>query len=670
MIHRRSNDLHFSQIMLLLRRRRVFIASIVLLGGAAATALGLTLPPYYTAKAQLLYQAEAQVGTERSEDAAVDTLVEMLNSPGHLRRLAKSFELDPGPTATVASAESAQSETIKKPAISAPSVLDYDALDQGLNIYKERQSRLVAVTFRSTDPETAALAANRAVKLYLDHESDFQREARAQALRSVSDRMPDALARIDQAEGALREHKIKFGLADAAGSDPNDKQIGEFTRQLIIAQSDLAARNAQLENLKAQHRSASEGGTEIPTGFARVAATDQLNNTDSDATPQPLSEDQQLQITQLTLGRDAVAARLSDIEKQLTTLQEANAKTTPAWIRLRELEREANAAGEAYENLQRQKDDLQGQGSVRLSVRVVSMAEVPDLPSSPNPLLFVAPALIASLLIGGFLAVLFERLDQRLRSERDVEETLDAPCIGMVPTISSRVRANISQLLRNEPYAPYTEAIRSVYVAATRGSAHSILVTSSALGDGKSTLVRSLAAFAERLGQRVLVIDFDLRHPPMSPLVDKDKRDKTPGAETRANERSWEAMIRTTKKDGIDYLTMPHLHVDPLTVLSNENFPGLLKQLRQNYDCILIDSAPVGGATETRLLALMVDRVIFTVRWGVTEAGAALAAVQQLRASSATAQSIPIAVVITQVDLRAHRRGGYSEPVAMSPVPA
>ena len=669
MIHRRSNDLHFSQIILLLRRRRVFIASIVLLGGAAAMALGLTLPPYYTAKAQLLYQAEAQIGTERSEDSAVNTLVEMLNSPGHLRRLAKSFELDPGPTGTVASAETAYSGTIKTPTTSATSVLDFDALDQGLNIYKERQSRLVAVTFRSTDPETAALAANRAVKLYLDHESDFEREARAQALRSVSDRMPDALARIDQAEGALREHKIKFGLADAAGSDPNDKRIGEFTRQLIIAQSDLAARDAQLKNLKDQHRSSSEGGTEIPAGFARVAATDQVDNADSDAT-QPLSEDQQREIIQLTMGRDAVAARLSDIETQLTTLQEANAKTTPAWIRLRELEREVNAAGEAYESLQRQKDDLQGQGRVRLPVRIISMAAVPDLPSSPDPLLFVAPALIASLIIGGLLAVLFERIDQRLRSERDVEETLDAPCIGMVPTISSRVRTNMSQLLRNEPYAPYTEAIRSVYVAATRGSARSILVTSSALGDGKSTLVHSLAAFAERLGQRVLVIDFDLRHPPMSPLVHKDKRDETPGAETSANEQSLEAMTRTTKKDGIDYLTMPRLHLDPLTVLLNEDFSGLLKQLQQNYECILIDSAPVGGATETRLLALMVDRVIFTVRWGVTEAGAALAAVQQLRASSAMAQSIPIAVVVTQVDLRAHRRGGYSEPVAMSPVPA
>lgn len=669
MIHRNSNDLHFSQIMLLLRRRRVLIVSIVLLGGAAAMAIGLSLPPYYTAKAQLLYQAEAQTGAERSDDTAVDTLVEMLNSPGNLRRLEKSFELDPGPTAAIASAEPTQTETIKEPTTPPPPVLDYDALDKGLSIYKERQSRLVAVTFRSIDPATAALAANRAVKLYLDHESDFQREARAQALRSVSDRMAEALAKIDQAEGALREHKIKFGLGDTTDSDPGDRQIGELTRQLVIAQSDLAARDAQIENLKALHRSASKAGSKNPTGIERVAATDDLNSNNGDAT-QPSSDDQQREIAQLTLGRDAVAARLSDIEKQLATLQEANAKTTPAWIRLRKLEREANAAGDAYENLQRQKDDLQGQGSARVPVRVVSMADVPDLPSSPNPLLFVAPALVASLLIGGFLAVLFERLDQRLRSERDVEETLDAPCIGLVPTISTRTRASVSQLLRNEPYAPYTEAIRSVYVAATRGSARSILVTSSALGDGKSTLVRSLAAFAERLGQRVLVIDFDLRHPPMSLRADKDKRNRSPGADSSANEPPLEAIIRTTKKDGIDYLTIPRLHVDPLTVLLNEDFPILLKQLRQNYDCILIDSAPVTGATETRLLALMADRVIFTVRWGVTEAGAALGAVQQLRASSATAQSIPIAVVVNQVNVRAHRRGGYSEPVAISPVPA
>ncbi|MDB5658126.1 MAG: hypothetical protein JWS10_741 [Cypionkella sp.] len=666
MIHRRSNDLHFSQIMLLLKRRRVFIASIVLLSGAAATGIGLTLPPYYTAKAQLLYQADAQVATERSEDSAVDTLVEMLNSPGQLRRLAKSLEPSPSDTSEITPAELAQTETTK----SSPPVLDYDTLDQGLNVYKERQSRLVAVTFRSIDPETAALVANRAVKLYLEHESDFQREARAQALRTVSERMPDALARIDQAEGALREHKIKFGLADsgAAGFDPNDRQIGEFSRQLIIAQSDLAARNAKLQTLSEQQRSISEGNAESQNGIEQVVGKDQTVHASSDAT-QPLGEDQQNEIKQVMLGRDAVAARVSDIEKRLATLQEANAKTTPAWIRLRELEREANAAGEAYENLQRQQNDLRGQGNGRLSVRIVSMADVPDLPSSPNPLLFVAPALVASLLIGGFLAVLLERLDQRLRSERDVEETLDAPCIGMVPTVPSGMRANIAQLLRNEPYAPYTEAIRSVYVAATRGSARSILVTSSALGDGKSTLVRSLAAFAERLGQRVLVIDFDLRHPQISRLIDDGKRESTPGAQTDTNDLPWEALIRTAKKDGIDYLTIPRLPVDPLTVLLNDDFPSLIKQQRQNYDCILIDSAPVGGATETRLLAMMVDCVIFTVRWGVTEAGTALAAVQQLR-SSATAQGIPIAVVVNQVDLRAHRRGGYSEPVAMSPVPA
>ncbi len=665
MIHRGSNDLHFRQIITLLRRRQFFVAMTVLFGGGAAVILALSLSPYYTAKAQLLYQAEGQVGTERSDDAAVDTLVEMLNSPGHLRRLAMSLQANPHPSETGMQDGAPEQDAAPKVVSTAPPpILSYQMLDKGLNVYKERQSRLVAVTFRSTEPATAALVANRAVELYLDHEADFQREARARSLRSIADRMQDALARIDQAEGALREHKIQYGLADVAGSDPTDRQIGELTRQRMIARSDLIARDAQLNSLRAQKLGAAEGAADTTTGYVRVAETDQTGKTVADATPL-MADVPEPKLKQLTLGRDAVAARLSDIENRLTTLQDANAKTTDAWIRLRELEREANAAGQSYENLLRQKDDLQGLGSVRPSVRVVSMAEVPDLPSSPNPLLFVAPALLASLLIGGFLAVLFERLDQRLRSERDVEATLDAPCIGMVPSISGPIRATLSQLLHNEPYAPYTEAIRSVYVAATRGAAQTILVTASAVGEGSTTLVLSLAAFAERLGQRVLVIDFDLRHPELLQLLGEGNSETLPNTETAPPEQPLQMTIRTAKNYGIDYLTLPRLQVDPLTLLASEDFPSLLKELQRNYDCILIDTAPVVGATETRLLAAMVDRVLFTVRWGVTEAGAALAAVQHLRASG-TAQSIPISVVVNKVDLAVHERGGYSQPVQMT----
>ncbi|WP_146592255.1 GumC family protein [Puniceibacterium confluentis] len=649
MIHRNSNDLHFHQITTLLRRRWSFLTLVVLLGGGAAAVLGYSLPPSYTAKAQLLYQMEAQDGSETIDEAAVDTLVEMLISPSHLRRLTKSLEEDPGEGGVV-----------------PPLLREYASLDEGLNVYKERKSRLVAITFKSPDPEAAALVANRVVELYLDLEASLQREARTRALDSVAARIPDALAKIDQAEGALREHRIKYGLNNTSGSDPIDRQIGELSRQLSVAQSDLHLHEAQLDDLRGR-RFVDSGGANGNLGDqVRLAARADSEDTENDAlalfrkTPDP-------ETRRATLDRDAAAARLGDIERRLAALQEASAKMTGAWIRLRELEREASAAGLAYENLLRRKADLQAQNIVRPAARLVTSAVVPNSPSSPNPLLFVAPAVIASLLIGGMLAILFERLDRRLRSERNVEESLGTICIGLVPRIWRREIAALPRLMRTKPFAPYTEAIRSVFVAATQRSAQSILVTSSVRGEGKTTLVLGLAVFAAGLGKRVLAIDLDLRDPQLLRLLDGGGQKTRFASGGAAHKNARESMIRRSEKYGIDYLSLPRTGRDPLTVLANEDFPALLKQLRQTYDCILIDSAPVIGATETRLLASMVDRVLFTVRWGVTEAETAIPAVQLLRATG-TEHPVSISTVVTRVKPGAHRRRRYSEPAPMLPV--
>ncbi len=659
----------------MLRRRWIFLTIMVVLGGGTAAYLGFTSAPHYTAKAQLLYQMEVQDGAERTDEVAVDTLVEMLVSPSHIHRLAESLDKDPGTITAQAPPITAETQP-EAPADGAPevaatmepAVLDYEALNEGLNVYKERQSRLVAITFRSVDPETAAVVANRAVKLYLDLEADYQRESRARALESIAERIPDALARIDQAEGALRDHRIKFGLSDSAGSNQTDRQISELARQLSITKSDLDARDAQLDGLRLKRFGSLKSQRKDKAGYKMVAAKAEIGTEGNTSAPDLIGpEDPALR--RLALDREAVSARLSDIESRLSNLQKASAATTSAWIRLRELEREANAAGQSYENLLHRKAALQGETIARPSARIVTTAAAPGFPSSPNPLLFVAPAIIASLIIGGLLAVLMERLDQRLRSERDVEETLGTPCIGLVPKITLWQRASLPKFMREKPFAPYTEAIRSIYVAATRQSAQSILVTSSTRGEGKSMLILGLAVYAARLGQRVLVIDFDLRHPQLLGLLGEVKPNGKPvpmqDEDDMTRDPFGEMTIRTAEKYGIDYLSPPKTRLDPLTLLSSRDFPTLLEHLRRNYDCILIDSAPVTDATETRILASMVDRVLFTVRWGVTDAGSALVAVQQLR-TAAPDEAVPISVVVNQVKLGAHRSGHYSEPVPIS----
>ncbi len=259
------------------------------------------------------------------------------------------------------------------------------------------------------------------------------------------------------------------------------------------------------------------------------------------------------------------------------------------------------------------------------------------------------------------IALMLERLDQRLRGERDVEVSLGAPCIGLVPRIAHAAKGSeLQRLVLDAPFDPYTEAIRSIFAAlirppTVRDRAQSLLMTSSCRGDGTTSLVVSLATYIAGLGRRVLVIDLDLRRPRLLHLLGEAD---TPGCG-----------LRTAKHHGIDYFSLPQKLGDPLEMLTNGDFPALLARLQHTYDHILIDSAPAVGATETRLLASMVDGVVLTVRWGVTDAHTGLAAVQQLR-DAGRDSATPISVVVSRVKMRAHERHRYSQPVAASTAPA
>ncbi len=533
------------------------------------------------------------------------------------------------------------------------------------------------MTFNTTDPEVAALVANRAVELYLEREVLEQRERHDRFVERIADRIPVARDKLERAESALRAHRIRYGLGDDTGTDVIDRQIGELTRQLMIARSELDARDIQLGRLRAaslggvpDDRQASKHRGEADLRIAAVSPPDLVGDGGLGAGPllAPEIAAPDAALERAASERDVVAERLSNIEARLETLQEASTKSTGSWTRLRELEREAGAAGQSYESLLRRYADLQSEGAAHPSARLITTAAVPEGPSTPDPRLFVAPALVASLVLAGVLAILLERLDQRLRGERDVELAVGAPCIGLVPRIARPRGPGLRKRLHEQPFSPFTEAIRSVFVAARQRQpdarhAQRLLVTSCAQGDGATTLVSGLAIYAAQLGQRVLIVDFDLRRPG---LLRRLGVSGGAAAEVTLPRGPAGFAVRTASEYGIDYLTLPAERVDPLRLLSGDEFPALLAGLQESYDCILIDSAPVATATETRLLASLVDHVILTVRWGVTDARAALAALHQLQAGGAQ-DAAPISVVVSQVKWRVHRRHRYSQ---VGPAPA
>jgi len=267
--------------------------------------------------------------------------------------------------------------------------------------------------------------------------------------------------------------------------------------------------------------------------------------------------------------------------------------------------------------------------------------------------------MVLALIGAGLLAILLEQLDGTLRTERDVTDALGISCIGVIPQFTRRPgKLRPHQLIPQDER--YTEAIRSVVAAALQlvnpqKSAKTFLVTSSVPGEGKTTLAISFAVYAARIQRRVLLIDLSFRHPSIASALGEPADG---GILHVLQGRPLAELIRAAPGLGFDYLPLSRDSADPVATLASERVPKLLRQLEGSYDCVVIDSAPLLSATEARLLASMVDKVLFAVKWGSTPREVAQNALGLLRRSDLRDA---VTAVITQVDLKRHARYRYGD---------
>jgi uncharacterized protein involved in exopolysaccharide biosynthesis/Mrp family chromosome partitioning ATPase len=372
-------------------------------------------------------------------------------------------------------------------------------------------------------------------------------------------------------------------------------------------------------------------------------------------------------IAELKIDIERSRAAVQASVRQRTDAAKPASETREIDQPLQELQQEAVAKGQLYNTLLRRQQEIRDQQETIVpDARILSLATIPDRPSSPNPLLFIFPALIVFLICGSLLAVILERLDRGLRSEREINEALGVPCIGLVPKVAEMNGTwPLHRYLLTNPFAAYAEAFRSIAVTMKLASPlrrpKAILITSSLPGEGKTTLAVSLSVCTALLQQRVLLIDLEFKNP----SIPRELEGKAEHGilDLLLNNRQPAEVIQHIPELGLDYLPMNRCFADPLVLFAGAQMPRLLHQLRENYDCVIIDGPPVLGNTETRLFAALADEILFVVKWGSTRREVAQNALNLLRSpgSSAEQQRQPVTALITQVDLKKHARYGYGD---------
>lgn len=270
-----------------------------------------------------------------------------------------------------------------------------------------------------------------------------------------------------------------------------------------------------------------------------------------------------------------------------------------------------------------------------IKATIVDSPDVPANPVSPKPLRDLGLAAVLGLLLGLGLALARETLDTTIKSPQDLTEVTGSAILG---TVLYDPKALKSPLITDlELHAPRVEAFKMLrtnlqFVEVDRIS-KVLVITSAVPLEGKSTTAVNLSITLAQAGQRVLLVEADLRRPRVSDYLGLES---TVGLTTVLIGRiGVEDAIQTWGEDGLDVITSGSAPPNPAELLQSHVMQDTLVKLRDRYDVIVIDAPPLLPVTDAALIAAQADGAVLVVRYGKTTKDQASDAAERLKSVDA-----------------------------------
>ena len=669
----RPGYLGIAEFFRVLRRRMSLILVVAVLGTVAAMVVIAKTVPVYSSSATVMVNlpdqgvdaANPNVVLTPNEETEIQTKVELLQSRNLARATAKSLRLadDPefaaektrkvGPIRWVlqhlvtAPAISADPDEQRKQAERARTEEIVNKLINRLDVERVARSSLIKVTASSTDPQKAARIANRTVETYIRGQVDDARDGREQDIKNLSQRVREVGGYLHSADLAVAQYRKQHGLLDAQPDASGVIQSNQLNGMLAQARADSAVSarragsqasgattSALLAGLQEQETALERRLSELKTfygpGYSEVIKA----NAELAALRGRISLESRRIGADLRNEAAAGGARVATIQSDLGGVRSRTFQAGAAAVPLRALQRNAEAVNGLYISLLNQLNQKIGTpADVQPDLAIVSRAPVPDVPSRPVPGRALAMALPGSLALGILLAFAVEAMDTKLRTAEQAERILGLPTLAMVPDVSDEAGPGmpISALVTQRPISRFAEAIRNLLIEVEtrgpRGRSRVVVVTSPSGGEGKNTIATSLAAAAASVGRVAVVVDFDLRRPKLGAAQTGAK----PGTGVVAYLSGGAAVddLPVTENEGhFAVIGVGEVPMDPGVLITSPRLPGLIDQLRDRYDLIILNAPPILPVRDAKTLADLGDATLLVLKWGKTNPEAARVAME------------------------------------------
>jgi capsular exopolysaccharide synthesis family protein len=526
-----------------------------------------------------------------------------------------------------------------------------------LSVKFEDQSRLISISFTSIDAKKAAFIANRIVQEYMQS----QLEAKSEGARRAAEWLEVRLAELGETVKSL-ERTVQRQRAES-GSDAVDivsQRLAELTSQLVSAQAAVAAAGAHYKQVRAvldghgnlDALPAVIGSTGVQELRAKhsdlTARLSELQTVYGEKHPQIVSMRAEIagierrlavEISNVLAGlrNELESAEMNEaaLRQELATVRHEMFQLDQAEATIGQVAQRLQANQDLYQNLlKRYTEAVALRENQQPDARIISPAQTPLRPSHPDFPRILALSFVGSAGLAVFVLVIAERLRQKLNTVEDVERHVGLQVIGVIPDLPRvrRLASSPRDYIQREPLSEFGGAFQRLRALLTlsnnRVMPRTVLVTSCAAGEGKTTIAVCLSIASISSGQRVLLVDCDFARPQVHRMLDV-KNDKGL-TDILKGTAILEAAITQPAGTGLSILTVGRSPDGAIDLLNSARMEALLDQLQEIFDIIILDSAPV-QVSNALILGGLADKTIFVTRRDWTTHRQASYAVKQLQ---------------------------------------
>jgi succinoglycan biosynthesis transport protein ExoP len=517
-------------------------------------------------------------------------------------------------------------------------------INSGIAVSPVKNSKIVNISYMSTNPEFATLVTNSVARAYIEEILDMRMSATKYSIDWMTKKAEEEAVKLKKSEMALQDYMRANDIVTLQNKVAiTPEKLTEFNAQLIKAGTKrkeleslydkvvkvsikdaetipAIASESTIQSLRTQILKAEQNIEELSKKYGKkhpalIRAKEDLNVLQQ-------KRDQEIRRVTASIKNEYELARANEgsLRGMLSSTKEEALNLNEKFIQYGVLTREVETNRQLYDVLIKRIKEQSVTEEIRtVNVWVVEKAERPGSPVKPKKSLNILLGMIVGLFGGVGLAFFFEYLDNTIKTPEEAETRLGVPVLGMIPLLEPKGE-NIEEIILKEPQSAFAESYKAVRTAIMLSSAvkhpQNILITSMGPEEGKTVTSVNLAMTIARSGYSVLLIDSDLRKPRIHTIFGLNNLS---GLSTYLAGASSDINI-VFKRPLTNLSVIPSgpLPPNPSELLGSNRMNDLMKILNEKFDIIIWDSPPLMTVTDSLILSKFLDATIVITRAGKT----------------------------------------------------